>query len=286
VLAFARQEAVLRRTRISSFHHRRRVALVVGASTIGGLGLLGLDQWLAGLGHGASPAVVLAVACLLGLRHASDPDHLVAVSTLVAGEHERPWRRAGRLGLAWGLGHATTLAALGIPIVLAGSYLPELLQRIAEALVGVVIVALALRLLRRWRLGGFHVHAHEHDGVVHRHVHRHAERLEPHPAAHAHAHPVPRTEAQSFGVGLVHGVGGSAGVGLLLLASIDGRGEALAALGLFAGAAAASMAVLSTGAGFALARPAVRRRLPRLVPALAVLALLFGVWYAFAAVAA
>jgi hypothetical protein len=248
--------------------------------------VLGLDHWLAGLGHGASPAVVLTVACLLGLRHASDPDHLVAVSTLVAGENERPWRRAGRLGLAWGLGHATTLVALGIPIVLAGGYLPELLQRLAEALVGVVIVALALRLLRRWRLGGFHVHTHEHDGVVHRHVHRHAGRLEPHPVRHGHAHPVPRTEAQSFGVGLVHGVGGSAGVGLLLLASIDGRGEALAALGLFAAAAAASMAVLSTGAGYALARPAVRSRLPRLVPALGVLALLFGVWYALAAVAA
>ena len=91
--------------------------------------VFGLDQWVESLGRGGSPAVVLAVAVLLGLRHASDPDHLVAVSTLVAGDPHRPWRRASRLGLAWGLGHATTLVALGIPIVLFGRYLPAGLRR-------------------------------------------------------------------------------------------------------------------------------------------------------------
>src|SRR5256714_578703 len=131
--------------------------------------MFGLDQWVESLGRGGSPAVVLAVAVLLGLRHASDPDPLVAVSSLVAGEPGRPWRRASRLGLAWGLGHATTLAALGIPIVLFSRYLPAGLQRVAEALVGVVIVALALRLLRRWRAGGFPVHRHDPDGGGHRH---------------------------------------------------------------------------------------------------------------------
>ena len=63
-------------------------------------------------------ALVLAVAVGLGLRHASDPDHLAAVSTLIASEPEDGTRRAGRLGLAWGLGHATTLALFGLPIVL------------------------------------------------------------------------------------------------------------------------------------------------------------------------
>jgi hypothetical protein len=78
----------------------------------------------------------------------------------------------------------------------------------------------------------------------------------------------------------VHGVGGSAGVGLLLLASIGSRAEAFAALALFAAAAAASMAVLSLGAGYLLARPAARR----LVPGFAAVGLLFGVWYAVGAV--
>ena len=45
---------------------------------------------------------------LLGLRHATDPDHLAAVTSLVAGGRERATRAAAKLGLCWGLGHATT----------------------------------------------------------------------------------------------------------------------------------------------------------------------------------
>src|SRR5437588_7984728 len=97
----------------------------------------GIDDSIANLAGGHTLLVVLAVALLLGLRHATDPDHLVAVSTLVAGTRERAARRACGLGVAWGLGHATTLAAFGTPIVLFGAYLPHPLQRGAEALVGV-----------------------------------------------------------------------------------------------------------------------------------------------------
>jgi ABC-type nickel/cobalt efflux system permease component RcnA len=155
-------------------------------------------------------------------------------------------------------------------------YLPGDLQRAAEALVGGVIVALAVRLLQRWRDGRFHVHEHEHDGVVHRHLHGHGEGRE-----HRHEHSSPRSLRAAYGVGLVHGVGGSAGVGLLLLASIPGRAEAFAALALFAAAAALSMSLLSLGAGYLLGR----RRLPGLVPGFATLAVLFGVWYATTALA-
>jgi ABC-type nickel/cobalt efflux system permease component RcnA len=232
------------------------------------------------LGRGGSPFVVLAVALVLGLRHATDPDHLVAVSTLVATEPKRPVRRATQLGLAWGAGHATTLIALGVPIVLADRYLPDLAQRAAEALVGLVIVGLAVRLLLRWRTGRFHAHEHRHDHVVHRHLHGHAERSE-----HEHEHVAARTGTQAFGIGLVHGIGGSAGVGLLLLASISDRTQALLALLFFAAATAVSMGVLSLGAGYLLARPPVRRRFPSFVPLFATAAAAFGVWYALGAVA-
>jgi ABC-type nickel/cobalt efflux system permease component RcnA len=244
--------------------------------------MFGLDQLIVALGHGGSPLVVLAVALLLGLRHASDPDHLVAVSTLVATEPERPVRRAGRLGLAWGLGHAATLVALGVPIVLADRYLPDVVQRAAEALVGVVIVALAVRLLRRWHEGRFHAHEHRHAGTVHRHLHGHPD-WHAGQIAHEHDHVAARTGPQAFGVGVVHGIGGSAGIGLLLLASIPDRTDALLALLLFAAATAASMSVLSVCAGFLLARPPVRRRFPSLVPLLGTSAAAFGVWYAVGA---
>src|SRR6185312_16351185 len=76
--------------------------------------MFGLDDKIAGLGDGSAFVLLALVAMLLGLRHATDPDHLTAVSTLAAGEEPDP-RGAARLGLAWGLGHATSLFAFGVP---------------------------------------------------------------------------------------------------------------------------------------------------------------------------
>jgi hypothetical protein len=216
--------------------------------------MFGLDDRIAGLGGGTTFVLVALVAILLGLRHATDPDHLTAVTTLLAGEDRDP-RRAARLGLAWGMGHATSLLAFGVPIVLYRAYLPEPLQAGAEAAVGVVIVVLALRLLLRRRAGAAHVHP-----------------------------PRTRSRRQAYAIGLVHGVGGSAGVGVLLLAAIPGQLEALLALGLFALFTAVSMAAASTTFGYVLGHDGVARRWSGLAPALGVLSLAFGVWYALGAV--
>lgn len=105
-----------------------------------------------------SPNVLatLALAAILGLRHALDPDHLVAVSTLVAGAEERAARAAARLGATWGAGHALAVVVLGLPVVLAHALLPGLVERLTETAIGVIIVALAGRLLLRWRRGAYH----------------------------------------------------------------------------------------------------------------------------------
>jgi len=78
-------------------------------------------------------------------------------------------------------------------------------------------------------------------------------------------------------------MGGSAGVGLLLLASIQNRAIAVAALGLFALCTALSMAALSTGLGFTLGRGGVSRVFPTLAPVLGLASLVFGIWYALGA---
>ena len=200
--------------------------------------MFGLDDWIASFNDGTTLALVCVVAVVLGLRHATDPDHLTAVSALIAGTRERATGAAARLGLSWGLGHATTLFAFGLPIVLFHRYLPRPAQEAAETTVGLVIVALAVSLLLRWHRGAFHTHDH--------------------PPRRA------RSPLQAYGIGLVHGMGGSAGVGLLLLASIQNRAIAVAALGLFALCTALSMAALSTGLGFTLGRGRVRSVLPAL----------------------
>ena len=231
-------------------------------------------------------ALVLAVAVGLGLRHASDPDHLAAVSTLIASEPEGRTRRAGRLGLAWGLGHATTLALFGLPIVLFNAYLPDAAQRGAEAVVGLVIMVLAARLLVRCRRGHFHAHSHRHGDTEHRHLHPHEARAARHDHAHEPEARLGRSPAQAFGIGLVHGMGGSAGVGVLLLATIPDQAQALGALMVFALGTAASMAALSSAFGYAVTRGPVLPRMLAFAPAMGLVTLAFGGWYTLGAVGA
>ena len=248
--------------------------------------MAGLDEWIAGAGEGASVVVVLLVALLLGLRHATDPDHLTAVSTLILADERDGTARARRLGLAWGAGHATTLFAFGMPIVLFGAYLPEAAQRAAEAAIGAIVVALALRLVVRWRQGAFHTHPHRHGAVVHAHPHVHEHGVaEPHPHAHEHPHAADlgRTPLAAYGIGLVHGAGGSAGLGVLLLGGISSNAAGAAALLVLALATAISMALVSSAFGYALARGPVARRLAALVPVLGACGVAFGAWYALAA---
>ncbi len=87
-----------------------------------------LDSWLTGYFDGAPLLVALGLAFVLGLRHASDPDHLVAVTSLVAADGGDT-RAAGRLGAWWGLGHATVLIVIGVPLIVFRSALPGWLRR-------------------------------------------------------------------------------------------------------------------------------------------------------------
>jgi len=250
--------------------------------------MFGLDEWVAGQAEGAGIIMVLLVAVLLGLRHATDPDHLTAVSTLVLSKRHGT-RRETVLGLAWGAGHAVTLLALGLPFVLAGQLLPDSVQAGAEVAIGGVIMFLALRLLLRWRRGYFHLHPHEHGDVrhVHPHVHEHAT-AEPHPGeqAHQHAHPedLGRSPVGAFGIGLVHGIGGSAGASILLVSATTDTTAAVAALVVFAVGTALSMAAASLVFGATLAHRVTGRRLESAVPVFGVTALAFGAWYALGAV--
>lgn len=237
--------------------------------------MLDLETQIAGFADGAAVPVALVLAVLLGLRHATDPDHLAALATLSAGTERRTSRGAGALGLAWGLGHGLTLSAFGAPLIFFGRGLPEAAREGAEAAIGVMIVVLSLRLLRQWRRGKLHLHEHEHEGRI-RHVHIHA-----HAGAQNHRHEhAPRTRLRAFGIGLLHGLSGSAGATVLVLAAVESNVVALVSLILLAGGAALTMTVLSTGFGLVFVRPSA---LDRLRPLLGTAGLSFGVWYGLAA---
>jgi hypothetical protein len=166
----------------------------------------------------------------------------------------RGGRRAALLGAAWGLGHALTLFAFGLPIVLYRAFLPERVQQGAEALIGLVIVSLAVWLLVRWHRGLF-----------------------------ASTRTRGRSPLGALAIGLAHGVGGSAGVGILLVSSLESEAYAVVALGLLAVFTALSMTMLSTAFGLTLTAQPVRRSFGSVAPALGVGTLAFGAWYTLAA---
>ena len=92
-----------------------------------------------------------------------------------------------------------------------------------------------------------------------------------------------RTPAGALGVGLVHGMGGSAGVGILLLAAIPSETVAVASLLLLALFTAVSMTAVTVGFGLALTARPVAVASNRVIPALGALSFAFGLWYAAAA---
>lgn len=233
-----------------------------------------LDAWLAGLLAGAPLAVSLAIAFVLGVRHASDPDHLVAVSSLVAAQ-DGDVRAAARLGAWWGLGHAATLLAIGLPLIALKSELPAWLERGAEAGIGLVILLLAARVLVKWTRGDFAAGAHAHHGE--REVHRHLRRG----AGSRHRHRSLRTPRQAAVIGALHGLAGTGAVVVLLVAALPDRLEAAAALAVFAPMTMVSMAACTSAFAWVLTRPLVEPLYRRLViPALGAFGILFGLWYA------
>ena len=78
-------------------------------------------------------------------------------------------------------------------------------------------------------------------------------------------------------------MGGSAGVTVLLLASVESTALAVASLVVIAVFTAVSMYLLSTGFGLTLVSRPLRWSFNGVVPVLGVSSLGFGIWYATAA---
>jgi ABC-type nickel/cobalt efflux system permease component RcnA len=233
-----------------------------------------VDAWLTGLLDSAPLLVALGIAFLLGLRHASDPDHLVAVTSLVAAE-DGDTRKAARLGAWWGAGHAGVLLALGLPLIFLKGQVPAWLESGAEKAVGVVILALALRVMFKWLRGDYRATAHDHDdGHGHRrHLRRDDER--------GHQHMPVRTPAQALSIGMLHGLAGTGAVVLLLIAALPSQLEAALALAVFAPMSLVSMALCTSAFAWVLTRPAIEPLYRTvLIPSLGLFGILFGLSYA------
>jgi hypothetical protein len=191
----------------------------------------------------------------LGVRHALEPDHLAAVSTLAT---EQKSARAGLLlGAWWGLGHTASLLVVGGGLALLEAQMPARLGLALEALVGVMVVALGLRALRRavteGRTGVVTTHAHF--GEVHTHA-----------GPDEHLHLRGGTLAtRPLLIGVVHGLAGSGALTALVLAELPTAAARLGYIALFGLGSVAGMALLTGLAGLPLRKVA---EAPRVAAAL------------------
>lgn len=94
--------------------------------------------------------LALLSCLLLGLRHGFDYDHLAAITDITS--MQRGWRWGMRMGLLYALGHALTVAVLGVCVIALHLRLPERLDAVGERFVGATLIVLAFYvLLSLWR---------------------------------------------------------------------------------------------------------------------------------------
>ena len=245
-----------------------------------------LDDWILGLGGGGL-TLGLVVALLLGARHATDADHLTAVSTLILSDDRRGGRRAGYSASSGASVTRRRSSLFGMPIVMFGAQLAGVssAERLSSSLgslrrfspfvcccAGVVATSIPIRtgtarFVTRTRTS----------------TSTRGRPVTPLRIRIVMRKGMGRSPAAAFGIGLMHGLGGSAGVGILLVASVADRVNAVAGLLLFAAATALSMAVVSAAVGYGLVRGPIAVRLERVVPMFGAASLVFGVWYAMGA---
>jgi hypothetical protein len=171
-----------------------------------------------------SLATVLAFGLLLGMQHATEADHLAAVASLASREGTLAAGMAH--GIAWGMGHTLMLLIVAGALGFLGWAISPPVADSLERVVGAMLIALGLGVVRRlWREGRqFHGHT--------------PHRL----AGHARSHELPW---RSIAVGLVHGLAGSAALTLVASQSFSSPAGMLVYITVFGLGSVFGMVLLS-----------------------------------------
>jgi len=181
---------------------------------------------------------------LIGVKHALEADHVAAVASLAM--HGRGFKGAVRLGVAWGLGHTLTLFVVGLVVIMSGQSMPARITPVLELIVGVMLIALGLDVIRRMIRDRVHFHTHRHGDETHFHAHSHAGDGHHRASHHRHGHGPGHVPAiRALMVGLVHGLAGSAALVLLTLGAMKSVWMGLGYLALFGAGSLAGMALFT-----------------------------------------
>lgn len=229
-----------------------------------------------------TPAGLLLLGLISGLRHSMEADHIAAVSTIMAASNrKKTLRQAPLLGALWGLGHTASLFAAGLVVLLLAVTIPQKVTNTLEFGVGVMLVFIGATTITGFNSAKFvrglfsshkhtHVHVHEDIGVVHSHEHHHRD--------HMHGH-------KPLIIGIVHGMAGSGALMILVLSTINSVSLGLAYIAIFGAGSIASMAAMSTIIGLPFTR-SNQYHLSRILKyAAAIIALVIGAGFIYELVA-
>jgi hypothetical protein len=176
---------------------------------------------------------------LAGLLHVfSGADHLAAIAPFGLQARARAWV----LGLKWGLGHASgVLLVAGLAWMGREALDLDAVGTWGERAVGASLILIGLWGLRSLFRHQLHAHPHGHDGNAHLHFHAHAPGAEHGSHVHGHA---------ALGVGLLHGLGGTAHLlGVLPGLALPNGAATAAYLAAFAAGSVLAMAAFAAALG-------------------------------------
>jgi ABC-type nickel/cobalt efflux system permease component RcnA len=172
----------------------------------------------------AASIVIVATAFALGLAHSLDPDHIVAVSTLLC--NATSLRRSVWSAVAWGGGHSIVLLIVGVLLLVLRVEIPAGIAAAFEFAAGVMLVVIGAWVVRPFLSHKMHRHkqegnkednsnAHLDSGHAHTHSHSHGHN-------HSHSHDDGRFHlSKSALTGVLQGLGGSAAIMLVLVATVN-----------------------------------------------------------------
>jgi len=194
---------------------------------------------------------LLLFGFFIGMRHALEADHLAAIASISTKEHTL--KASIKHGIIWGIGHTLTLFIFGVTVLLLNRSISHHTAEVLEIIVGFMLIALGVDVLRRVIKQKIHFHIHQHfhthqqNTIVHFHAHSHNEQsnIECNESKHEHNHRHDKFPFRTLFIGLMHGLAGTAALILLTLDTMESFTFSLLYIALFGVGSIFGMLLLS-----------------------------------------
>ena len=152
--------------------------------------------------------LILLTALALGLGHSLDPDHIVAVSTLVC--NNRSLRKSIASATVWGVGHSAILFLAGVLVLLLRVAIPQNVINIFDIAAGVMLIILGIFVIKPFTIDRIRTP----QPLILTKKPPQNQSLDDPKEGHTHLH-------KSALTGLIQGLGGSAALMLVILATVN-----------------------------------------------------------------